>query len=173
MLGFFKVQAYLLSSPSRNLTAARVKEKQLPQRARGTYLKQGGKRVCAAHWGEDGDGASDPSEGGQMEFVPLHGSGQSELRACERYRLDGPRCKGKAALPARHSPTRVHHGNVIAFLIRNMINQGPLREFALRRGTTLFNPGDFLFPFPSCQSAACGNHHPHLNAPPRRLGCKG
>lgn len=58
-----------------------------------------------------GDGASDPSEGDQMEFVPLHGSGQREQRACERYQLDGLGCKGKAALPTRHSSTSVQHGN--------------------------------------------------------------
>lgn len=79
--------------------------------------------------------------------MPLHGSGQSERRACERYWLDGLGCKGKAAFPTCHSSTCVHDGNLIAFFIKNGINQGHCE------GAQLCSiPGDFPFPFPSCQS---------------------
>lgn len=72
-----------------------------------------------------------PCEGGKMEFVPLRGSGQRELRVCEKYQLNGLGCKGEAALPTCHSSTRVHYENAIDFLIKNTINQGSPREFAL------------------------------------------
>lgn len=48
------------------------REKQLPQRATETYLKQGGKGFVHLTGERAGDGASDLSEGDKMDFVPLH-----------------------------------------------------------------------------------------------------